>query len=140
LSLRAPTVIFRPFSSAFADSSSAKHVQNDQFFDYGAPITALDRVRSIHYRRYFLRLDKEMYDKVLERTVLDSIVETLDQNGIDTSEIAERRASIMNYNLMLKDGASVNNLAFGHRPRIFNLPGRGGGEGGAPPPPAPGNA
>jgi hypothetical protein len=132
LSLRAPKVIYRPVSNAYADSGSTKHVQNDQFFDYGAPITALDRVRSQKYRRYFQRLDKEMYDKVLERTVLDSIVEILDQNGVDTSEIAERRASIMNYNLMIKDSV-VGSLAQGRGARIFNLPGRGGGEGGAPP-------
>jgi hypothetical protein len=134
LSLRAAKVILRPFGEIFRESSDAKHVQNDEFFDFGAAITAIDRVRSRNYRRYFQRLDKEMYDKVLERTVLDSIAETLDEHGIDPSEIDERRASITNINTMIT-GGNVGTLAVGRGNRIFNLPGRGGDAGGAPPTP-----
>lgn len=135
LSFRAPKVIFRPFSHGLESSNSAKHVEKDPFFDYGAPITALDRVRSTRYRRYFQRLDKEMYDKVLERTVLDSIVETLGQHGVDTAEIAERRATIINNGIMMaKEGSiTANNLAVGSGAGIrINLPRPGGSNGGTP--------
>ncbi len=139
LSLRALTAIFKPFRRTLKQSSSARYVQNDEFFDYGAPVTALDRVRSTKYRRYFQRLDKEMYDKVLERTVLDSIVETLDRHGIDTGEIAARTAAIINNGIMMKDSTlGANNLAVGSKSRIqvnLKLPGSGDGA----PPPAAGN-
>lgn len=132
LSLRAPKVIFRPLSQAFELSNSAKHVEKDPFFDYGATVTALDRMRSTKYRRYFQRLDKEMYDKVLERTVFDSIVETLDRHGVDTAEIAERRATIINNGIMMgKEGSiTANNLAVGRGAGI-RLPRIGGSEGGS---------
>jgi hypothetical protein len=134
LSLRAPKVIFRPLSRALENSNSAKHVAQDPFFDYGAPITALDRVRSTNYRRYFQRLDKEMYDKVLERTVLDAIVEILDQHGVDTAEIAERRSTIINNGIMMSKESSLNagNVAVGSGAGInIKLPRSGGSGDGA---------
>jgi hypothetical protein len=131
LSLRAPKVIVGPLNNIFNQSNSAKHVEKDPFFDYGAPIMALDRVRSIKYRRYFQRLDKEMYDKVLERTVLDSIVQILDQHGIDTAEIAERRATIINNGILMKDSTlNADNLAVGPRSGInIKIPRPGGNPG-----------
>lgn len=134
LSFRAPKVIFRPLSRDLETSNSAKHVEKDPFFDYGAPVTALDRVRSARYRRYFQLLDKEMYDKVLERTVLDSIVETLDQHGVDTAEIAERRTTIINNGIMMAREGTINagNIATGPGARIrANIPRPGGSSGNA---------
>jgi hypothetical protein len=140
LSLRAPRVILGPFRRSHERSSSAKQVENDPYFDYGARTTALDRVRSTRYRRYFQRLDKEMYDKVLERTVLDAIVEILDRHGIDTAEIDERRAMIINNGIMMGREGTINaaNMAVGQKPGIhINIPrpgGSGGGGEGAPRP------
>jgi hypothetical protein len=131
LSFRAPKVVFRPLSRSLEQSNRAKDVAKDPFFDYGAPVTALDRVRSTKYRRYFQRLDKEMYDKVLERTVLDSIVEILDQHGVDTAEIAERRATIINNGIMMGRESTLNakNIALGGGRVNINLPRPGGGGG-----------
>lgn len=142
LSFRAPKAIFRPLGRNLEQSNSAKHVEQDPFFDYGAPITALDRVRSTKYRRYFQQLDKDMYDKVLERTVLDSIVKILDQHGIDTTEIAERRSTIINNGIMMsKDSTlSANNLAIGRDSRIhISLKRPGGAASGQGIAPAAGN-
>jgi hypothetical protein len=136
LSLRAPKIVLRPFAGDVAQSGRTREVEKDPYFDFGAAETALDRVRSTRYRRYFQLLDKEMYDKVLERTVLDSVSETLERHGIDTAEIAEKRASIVNQTIMMKD-SFVNNLAIGNRAKILNsIPRPGGGEGAPPVPPS----
>jgi hypothetical protein len=136
LSFRAPKVVFRPISRGLEASGDTKRVEKDVFFDYGAPVTALERVRSSKYRRYFQRLDRERYDKVLERTVLDSLVETLDRHHIDTGEIAERRTTIINNGIMMGKGTSINttNLAVGPRAGIHIKIPRPGGSGGEPPP------
>jgi hypothetical protein len=137
LSLRAPKVLFRPVSRSMEASDAARQVVRDPFYDYGAPVTALDRVRSTQYRRYFQRLDKEMYDKFLERTVLDSIVAVLRQHGIDTAELAERSATIINNGVMAKEAnISGHNVAVGRGSKILgNIPRPGGGSGGGAPPP-----
>ncbi len=137
LSLRAPKVLFRPVSRGMEASNAARQVARDPFYDYGAPVTALDRVRSTQYRRYFQRLDKEMYDKFLERTVLDSIVAVLEQHGIDTAELAERSATIINNGVMAKEAnISGHNVAVGRGPKILgSIPRPGGSSGGGAPPP-----
>jgi hypothetical protein len=132
LSLQAPRVVLGPLRRHSERSSSARQVENDPFFDFGARTTALDRVRSTRYRRYFQRLDKEMYDKVLERTVLDVLVETLDAHGVDTAEIAERRTTIINNGIMMGREGAINagNMAVGERAGIhINLPRPGGSAG-----------
>lgn len=139
LSYHAPKAIMRPITRAWESANSAKRVAKDPFFDFGAPETALDRVRSKKYRRYFQRLDKEKYDKVLERTVLDAVVRVLDEHGIDTGELVERRAAIINNGIMMGKGGTINaqNLAVGPRAGIFHLPRRGGPSGGASATPQP---
>ncbi len=120
--VRSPKIILRPLSRSRDRSNDARRVEKDPFFDYGASVTALDRVRSTKYRRYFQRLDKEMYDKVLERTVLDTIAEILDQHGVDTAELVERRSTIINNGIMMSKQGTINatNLAVGQGAGIRN--------------------
>ncbi|HEX3434182.1 MAG TPA: hypothetical protein VHT25_08995 [Solirubrobacteraceae bacterium] len=117
--LRSPKVVLRPLSRSRDRASSVKEVEQDPFFDYGARVTALDRVRSSHYRRYFQRLDKEMYVKMLERAALDTVVDILDNHGVDTAEIAERRSTIINNGIMMPGGSlQAGNVAVGTKASI----------------------
>jgi hypothetical protein len=119
LSLRAPRIVFKPLGRSRKRAKRAKLVERDPFFDYGAACTALDRVRSTNYSRYFQRLDKEMYVKVLERTVLDTIADVLDRHGVDTAELAERRSTIINNGIMMGGGSiQGGNLAVGSEARV----------------------
>jgi hypothetical protein len=144
LSLRSVLrLIFMPFSHR-KRAKRTRQVERDPFFDYGAACTALDRARSTQYSRYFQRLDKEMYVKVLERTVLDTITDVLDRHGVDTDELAERRSTIINQGIMMSGGSSIQggNLAVGNEARagIINRARTavGGSKAGdAPPSPAP---
>jgi hypothetical protein len=121
LSLRAPKVVLRPFKHSRELADSTKRVEDDPFFDYGAPVTVLDRARSNGYRRYFQMLDKEMYVKVLERTVLDTIVEILDEHGVDTAELTESRSTIINNGIMMPQGTmQAESVAVGTGASILN--------------------
>jgi hypothetical protein len=121
LSLRAPKVVLRPFKHSRELADSAKRVEDDPFFDYGAPVTVLDRARSNGYRRYFQMLDKEMYVKVLERTVLDTIVEILDEHGVDTAELTDSRSTIINNGIMMPQGTmQAESVAVGTGASILN--------------------
>jgi hypothetical protein len=117
--LRSPSVVLRPLLRQRGRAQLLKHVKRNAFFDYGAPITALDRARSKEYSRYFQKLDKTMYVKVLERTILDSVVDVLDEHGIDTDELADRRSMIINNGIMAPS-VHAQNIAVGAGAQIFN--------------------
>lgn len=135
--LRSPKVVLGPLGRSRDKANSAKEVEQDPFYDYGAPVTALDRVRSTNYRRYFQRLDKEMYVKMLERTVLDTVVETLEGHGVDTAEIAERRSTIINNGIMMPGGSlQAGNVAVGTRAGIVERVRSAAGASNAPEAPA----
>lgn len=118
--LRSPSVIFKPLTRSRDVSRERREVERNPLFDHGAPPTALDRVRSTHYRRFFQRVDKEMYVKLLERVILDKIIEVLSQHGIDTSVIDESRATIINNGVMTGGGSvTADNLAVGQNAGII---------------------
>jgi hypothetical protein len=126
LSLRAPRVIVRPLGRSRKESRRTRDIEKDASFDYGAATTALHRIRSTRYRRYFQLLDWDRHEKVLERTVLDTIVEILDEHGIDTGELAERRSMIINNGIMMNKDTNLQagNLAIGEQAGIhIKLPG-----------------
>jgi hypothetical protein len=119
--LRSPRVIVKPFTRGRAAHRRRKDVEHNPLFDYGASHTALDRVRSTEYRRFFQRIDKEMYVKLLERLVLDTIIDVLSRHGVDTSLIDESRATIINNGVMTGGGAiSAENVAVGAGAGIVN--------------------
>jgi hypothetical protein len=137
--LRSPVAVLRPLLRPRRRARLLRLVERNAFFDYGATITELDRVRSQDYSRYFQKLDKTMYVKVLERTILDSIVDVLDAHNIDTGEIVERRSTIINNGIMAPGGSvKADNIAVGLGARIASVftggkspeGGAGGGEGG----------
>jgi hypothetical protein len=99
--LRSPKVILKPLKSSRDKVREMREVEQDPYFDYGARTTALDRVRSHNDRRYFQLLDRQMYVKVLERTVLDTIAQILDQHNISTADFVENRATIINNGVMI---------------------------------------
>jgi hypothetical protein len=121
LSLRSFSVVMRPLGQHRRHAKLLKRVQRDVFFDYGAARNALDRVRSTDYSRYFQKLDKEMYTKVLERTILDAIVDVLDAHDVDTEELVERRSTIINHGIMVPGGSvKAESIAVGTGARILN--------------------
>jgi hypothetical protein len=136
--LRSPFAVVRPLLRQRRRAKLLKHVKRNAFFDYGARVTALDRARFRDYTRYFQRLDKTMYVKVLERTILDSVVDVLDEHGIDTDELAERRSTIINngimapavhaQNIAVGPGAQILNRLMGKPPSAASESGSGGSE------------
>jgi hypothetical protein len=126
--LRSPAPIVRPLFRLRREARRLRRVKRDFFFDYGAPTTALDRARSTDYTRYFQMLDREMYVKVLERCVLDTIVEFLDGHDVDTTELTERRETIINNGIMVPGGSvKAHNIAVGEGAKILSKLRVGGG-------------
>jgi hypothetical protein len=93
-----------------------KHaVHQNPTFNYGAANSLRERTTSASYRHYFQKLDKEMYMKVLESKILDSILKFLDARDVDTSGLKETQTRIVNSGIIISGGGSIeaNSLAVG---------------------------
>ena len=79
-------------------------IKENYSFDYGATPSIRALASSPNYRRYFQKLDKEMGIKLVERAILDSVVEFLDDKNIDTSDLKERTSTILNNGVIVSGG------------------------------------
>ena len=85
-------------------------IREDATFDRGAATSIREQFSSPNYERYFQKLDQEMYRKILEKHILDTIVDFLDAHRVDTSELKQRQQFIMNAGVMVSGGGSVFNM------------------------------
>ena len=114
--IRSAGTIVRPLLRVQQQAKRERDVKCDIFTTTDCARTCFDRARSSHDTRYFQKLDKEMYVKLLDRTLLDAVVEFLDAHGVDTGGSAERRETIINHGIMVPGGSvHAHNLAVGHK-------------------------
>jgi hypothetical protein len=92
-------------------------------FDHGATTTLRQQAMSPNYRHYFQMLDKEMYHKLVEQQIFDSLITYLDTKGIDTSDLKERQTTVLNNGVIVSGGSvNANNLAVGSRSHAGKAP------------------
>jgi hypothetical protein len=83
-------------------------IRENPAFNHGAATSLREMTCTSNlYRRYFQKLDKEMYTKILESQILDCIVHFLDERNIDTSELKEAQTRIINSGIIVSGGSSV---------------------------------
>jgi hypothetical protein len=100
------------------EGATLRLIRRSQVFDYGANASLREQAASPLYRRYFERLDKEMFVKVIERHLLETLVRFLDERDIDTSDFNEQRLTILNSGLIVSGGSvSAESLAVGEGAR-----------------------
>ena len=94
-----------PLHRVVRERSDQLRISSDGLFDYGALRSIRERNTSGEYRRYFQKLDKEMYAKTIERLLFDTMASFLDSRDIDTSAFNERRSTILNNGVMVTGGS-----------------------------------
>lgn len=91
-------------------------IRENPMFDYGASKSIREIAASNQYSHYFQKLDKEMYLKLVERQILDSIISFLDDHNIDTSDLRARQDTILNNGVIVTGGSvEAQNLTVGER-------------------------
>lgn len=91
-----------------------RNIKANPTFNYGAVDSLRERVSYAEYWRYFQRLDQDMYLKIIERQIIDSIKVFLYKKNIDTSDFEEARSTILNYGVIVSGGSvETKNLAVG---------------------------
>lgn len=91
-------------------------IRENPLFDYGAITNIRELAASDSFTHYFQKLDREMYLKLVERQVLDSITNFLDAHNIDTSDLQARQDTILNNGVIVTGGSvEAQNLTVGER-------------------------
>lgn len=118
--LVAPAAVTRallgPVGREMHRARQRRQVTQTRSFDYGAASSPREWVADTSYQRYFQRLDRDMHEKVVERTVLAAVVEFLDARGVDTSELVQRQTTILNNGVFVTGGATVTTDAMAGGP------------------------
>jgi hypothetical protein len=98
----------RPIAKWLRQHEKRKMVQQNPAYDHGAHGSLREHASSSGlYRRYFQKLDKEMYVKILEGQILDTLVGFLDERDIDTSLLKEMQSRIINSGIIVSGGGTV---------------------------------
>lgn len=89
-------------------------IRLNPLFDYGIATSLRQELSSNEFVTYYQRMDKELYEKAIERQVLDAIVDFLDGHGIDVSSLKEGRSTILNTGILVQRGdVKAETLAVG---------------------------
>ena len=120
--IRAPLEIVRVLTAPLRHGWRARRLRRQAAaapdFDYGARASVRDVQKSGHYHQYFQQLDRDMYAKVIERQVLDSLLNFLEAHDVDTSEMRQRESTILNNGVMMSGGQfQADNVAVGTQAR-----------------------
>lgn len=96
------------------EGNRRKAIEKNPLFNYGAVTSLRQALSSGDYGHYFQKMDGDLYNKLFEHEVLDSLVEFLDAHGIDTSDLKERQNTILNNGVIVHGGdVKAESLAVG---------------------------
>lgn len=91
-------------------------IRENPIFDYGAVTSVRELASSNLYSHYFQKLDTEMFLKIVEKQILDTLVDFLDDRHIDTSDLRSRQDTILNNGVIVSGGSiTTDNLTVGER-------------------------
>jgi hypothetical protein len=99
--------VLAPIQRWFASRRVRKTIAQNPVFNFGATTSVRQLGSENRFRIYFQQLDRDMHLKTIEICIIDAIVAYLDELGIDTSDIRERRTAILNTGVMIT-GGTVN--------------------------------
>ncbi len=115
--------IFHEQILASRRANTNKSISENPAFDYGTSTSLREIASSPYYLLYFQRLDKEMYVKIIERQLLDTIVHFLDARNIDTTDLKARESTILNNGVIVAGGTfTAGNLAVGEKANATSVP------------------
>jgi len=98
------------------DKATRRQIRRNPRFNYGSSDSLRRTLASTSFHHYFQKMDWEMYIKSIDRQLLDTIVDFLDEHNIDVSDVKERQSTILNNGIIVQSGnVTAQNLAVGQR-------------------------
>lgn len=94
-------------------------------YNFGAPVSLRQILAGDRYTHYFQRSDKDMLEKLIDKRILDSLIDFFEEHGVDTSDIKERQSMILNHGIIVSGGdVKAQNMAVGRGARVQSMLGR----------------
>jgi hypothetical protein len=88
-------------------------IAHNRRFDFGAAMSLRELASSHAYRNFFQRVDVNRIAKQIELQVFGALMDYLAENGLDISELNERRNTILNNGIMMSGGVMSGSIAAG---------------------------
>ena len=93
-------------------------------FNYGAITSVRELASPSTYNEYLQQLDQDMYLKIIENVITDSLCEFLEAKNIDISELNDRRDAIVNNGVIVSGGSiKVTNFSVGQQAKSVSING-----------------
>ncbi|MEV5649503.1 hypothetical protein AB0L57_14745 [Nocardia sp. NPDC052254] len=92
-------------------------------FDHGASLSIREAAADLRrdrdggvvlgYHRYFQRLDEQMYSKIVEKRIFETLADFLRERNIDPAELLRRSETIINSSVSIGGDVAMQNSALG---------------------------
>jgi hypothetical protein len=105
--LGAPYRLLRGTIYSAQQNKLARVARNNPAFDYGAATSVRYIASDTDYHLFFQKLDKEMYLKTIQKQMLETIYNFLNEHQIDTSDFNRQQQTILNAGTIVS-GREVN--------------------------------
>jgi hypothetical protein len=102
--LRLIAAVQAPIAHWAERRSIRRRMRRNPRFNVGAVTSIRELGMENYYRVYFQQLDKEQHVKTVEQCTIDAIIEFLGAHNIDTSDIKDRRSTILNNGVIVSGG------------------------------------
>lgn len=106
--------IFGYLQEAIFGEEEKKFKKENERYNYGYGQSLREIWAQSSYNRYFQKLDKDMYLKLVQQKLIDGITDSLESRGISTEMIKERSTQILNSGVIVTGGnIQAENFAVG---------------------------
>jgi len=78
------------------DRKLQNEIRENSNFNYGVASSLRQNVTGSNYLHYFQKSDREMFVKILDNQILETLLNFLDEHNVDTSQLRERQTTILN--------------------------------------------
>jgi hypothetical protein len=89
----------------------AKEVSGNSRYNYGVTSSIREMASANHFARYFQYMDKEMYVKIIDKTVLQAIEGFLEAHDVNMTAFRDYKSVVINHGIMGE--VNAENLAVG---------------------------
>lgn len=101
-----------------AERSVMRRIATEPEYNFGAVTSVRELAQSRSYRKYFQQVDRDLNAKLIDRQVLDTIMDFLDDRNIDISQFEDQRSMILNNGLLISGGQfKAGSVAVGEQAR-----------------------
>lgn len=102
-----------------------KEIVRNKLHDYGASASLRASLAQNAFMHFFQKSDADFAGKVIERKLLDQLVQFLDARGIDSTEIKDRQRTILNNGILVQGGdVRAESLAVGQGAQAIKVESR----------------